>query len=484
MTILRCVPTPRIPPPDDALDELPPLDGESPAEEDETPELEESPDVGEASLDDATGEDEPVDPAELDIDDGEGGWLEGSDDAEDLDMGETPLLELDSDKDPLEDAEEPGVGDEDFGIAQEAERSELDSGDEGPVAADEALRDEDLPALDADEEGEVDDADLMEPGFAADEPVGLPWAAEPWSRVGAPVALSTATAVACAARGAIAAGHAEGATGAAAAVLLRVDLEGASERLAADGLEAAHVRAIAVEGSTVVVVAEGGRLLVSRDGGAAFDALTPGWAATDIALAWGRLFVRSADGVVHIAPSEPAYAFAPAGASAPALAMAIDPHVGAVYLLADAAGKPACLERERPGEDVVREPIHSAEPRVPAQLVARRGHVAYAVKGGGVARRDAAGAWSAHEWEGQVTALAFVDDEGTLVAATYSEADDTTALVRLDPQGRASVVARIGAARAEGEADGRAIALAYDDAHGVVWVVGGFGVAAVATGSS
>jgi hypothetical protein len=471
-----------VPPPDDALDELPPLDGESPAEEDETPELDESPDVGEASLDDATGEDEPVDPAELDIDDGEGGWLEGSDDAEDLDMGETPLLELDSDKDPLEDAEEPGVGDEDFGIGQEAERSDLDSGDEGPVAEDEALREEDLPQLDADEEGEVDDADLMDPGFAADEPVGLPWAAEPWSRVGAPVALSTATAVACAVRGAIAAGHAEGASGAtAAAVLLRVDLEGASERLAADGLESGHVRAIAVDGSTVAVVAEGGRLLVSRDGGAAFDALTPGWAAIDIALAWDRLFVRSSDGVVHVAPSAPPYAFARGSASSPAAAMAIDPHVGALYLVSDAAGKPAYLERERPGEAVVREAIDTAEPRLPAQLAARHGHVAYAVKRGGIARRDAAGAWSAHAWEGQVTALAFVDDEGTLLAATYSEADDTTALVRLDPQGRASVVARIGAARAEGEADGRTIALAYDDAHGVVWVAGGFGVAAVAT---
>jgi hypothetical protein len=79
-----------------------------------------------------------------------------------------------------------------------------------------------------------------------------------------------------------------------------------------------------------------------------------------------------------------------------------------------------------------------------------------------------------------VTALAFVDDAGTLAVASYSDADDTTALVRLDAAGRAAVVARIGPARAEGEADGRVLAMDYDEARGVVWVAGGFGVAAFA----
>jgi hypothetical protein len=116
-------------------------------------------------------------------------------------------------------------------------------------------------------------------------------------------------------------------------------------------------------------------------------------------------------------------------------------------------------------------------------------------------RRGADGIWASHAWEGRITALAFVDDAGTLVAATYSEADDTTALVCLGAPGsaagelRAQVVARIGPARGPGGADGvagaddgegaldadaRVLALAYDDARGVVWVAGGFGVAAFA----
>lgn len=69
---------------------------------------------------------------------------------------------------------------------------------------------------------------------------------------------------------------------------------------------------------------------------------------------------------------------------------------------------------------------------------------------------------------------------GTLLAATYSDPDDTTALVLVDEQGRASVVARIGANRSDPESDGRVLAMAHDAAHEVVWLAGGFGVAAFA----
>jgi hypothetical protein len=99
--------------------------------------------------------------------------------------------------------------------------------------------------------------------------------------------------------------------------------------------------------------------------------------------------------------------------------------------------------------------------------------------------------WRSFAWEGRVTALAFVDDDGTLVAATYADADDTTGLVRLDVAGRAAVVARIGAVQnvvdpsdaAIQRADGRTLALAYDDFRGVVWAAGGFGLAAFAVGA-
>jgi hypothetical protein len=264
-------------------------------------------------------------------------------------------------------------------------------------------------------------------------------------------------------------------------VLLRVDLEGASEPLAADGLEAALVRAVAVDGSSVAVVAEGGRLLVSHDGGATFETVARGWAAIDVAVAPALLVVRTSTGVVQVARGEPPYVFATGAVSGAAAAMALDASGELVALVADEGGKPAVLERAKAGGVAVREPVDAAEVRLPALLAARRGHIAFAAKGGGVERRNAAGVWTTHTWEGQVTALVFVDDEGTLLAATYSDADDTTALVRLDALGRAAVVARMGPARVEGDSDGRALAMACDDAHGVVWVAGGFGVCAVAT---
>ena len=87
----------------------------------------------------------------------------------------------------------------------------------------------------------------------------------------------------------------------------------------------------------------------------------------------------------------------------------------------------------------------------------------------------------ASRWEGRVTALAVVDDLGTLVAATYSEADDTTGLVRLDcDRPKRRWWPGSGPSRDDAEADGRTLALAFDDPRGVVWVAGGFGVAAFA----
>ena len=113
-------------------------------------------------------------------------------------------------------------------------------------------------------------------------------------------------------------------------------------------------------------------------------------------------------------------------------------------------------------------------------LAARGSHVAYASRRGGVVRRLHGGAWETHAWEGRVTGLAFVDDAGTLVAAATSEADDTTALVRLDAEGKAAVVARIGPCVSEGDAEPSPVAVEHDDARGVVWIAGAFGVAAFA----
>ena len=390
-------------PDEDELDELPPLDGE--AREPVLPEAEgEGDDVpaGEASLDDSTGENDPVGTEEMDLGESEKGWVDEPNDAAGLELGDAPLTDFVEEAAAADDAEEPGVGDEDFGFGAAPERGGLDAGDEGPVDEDEELRDEDLPALDADEAGDLDDAALVDPGFAADDMHGLPWAAAPWERVGAPVPIASAVAIAGADRGAIVAGRSD----AGVAELVRVDLEGSSQVLAAEGLEVAAVRGLSGEGQALEAVLESGAVMVSHDGGESFVRVT--------------------------------------GASA------------------------------------AREPVDPPEARVPPVRAARGGTEARAARKGGVVTRAPGGEWTVHPWAGIVTAIVLLDDAGTLLAATYSDMDDSTALVRLDAGGHAAVVARLGASRNSAESDGRVLSMAHDEARGVVWLAGGFGVATFA----
>jgi hypothetical protein len=479
----------------DELEELPPLDGDSRDQPDAEPDYADllEDDEEEATLDDATGEDDPPDTNELDLNGRENGWLEEAGEAQDLDLGTMTMLDFGNEGSKADDADEAGGGEEDFGLIDAPERGGLDAGDEGPLDPDEELREADLPALDADEEGEVDDTALVDSAFASDEPLGLPWAAEPWLRVGAPVALVGATAVACAARGALVAGRYE----AGSAEILLVDLEGTCERLAADGLDAAQVRVLSVEGPTVAAIAQQGRLLVSRDSGARFlpfaDPISD-VAASDAVLASGALWLCTrAGGLLVGATTADARPRGIAGqgpptvqrCAVPGAAAALTRDVGGgtggvAVLVTDEAGRPTALVRGAAGSPIRREVIDAPDARSPALFAARGDHVAYAARRGGVVRRAAAGLWTPFEWEGRVTAIAFVDDAGTLVAATYSDGDDTTALVRLDAAGNASVVARLGGGQADADADGRAMALAHDEARGVVWVAGGFGVAAFA----
>jgi hypothetical protein len=499
---------------DDALDELPPLDGdvrEAPAAELDEPLDEEN---GEASLDDTTGEDDPADADGLDLERGERdrAWLEEPADAPDLDLGDAALVDLGEERSSAsEDADDAdgGAGEEDDpGFGNAPERGGLDGGDEGPMGEDDELREKDLPPLDADEEGDLEDAALVETAFATDEPVALPWAAEPWSRVGAPVELAAATAVACAPRGALVAGWTEGG----AAEIVRVDLEGTSQSLATSGLDAGTVRALAVEGEVVAALVDGGQMRVSRDGGTTFSPCAEGVIAAGFALVSGALWVRTRAGrlvTVGVDGARVPQATLDSGPSWVA-AMARDGGAASVAaLVADEAGRVSGLLRAGSAVDSVLEALDVPEAtQLPAVLAVRGGEVAYAGSRGGVVRRNGDSSWTTHVWEGRVTALAFVDDAGTLVAATYSEVDDTTALVLLEKPSRGaespgaarvSVVARIGPAPGEARyaegpepvssddaadvqrvADGRVLALAYDDARGVVWVAGGFGVAAFA----
>src|SRR5579883_2395375 len=143
---------------EDDLDELPPLDGELRDAPDDEPDytdlLEDAP--GEATLDDATAEDDPADPGDLDLDAQETGWLDDAGEAADLDLGPLAVIEFANDASLLDEADEPS-DDEDFAFGDAPERGGLDGGEEGPVDADEELREADLPALDADEDGDLDD---------------------------------------------------------------------------------------------------------------------------------------------------------------------------------------------------------------------------------------------------------------------------------------------------------------------------------------
>jgi hypothetical protein len=489
-------------PDDDELADLPPLDGDSrdpPDGDGENDDLLDGADQ-DATLDDATGEDDPVDTSDLDLDKVEGGWLGEAGEAEDLDMGDVAVIDFGDDTSrPYDPAsaqaegnreldDEARLADEDLGLVDAPERGGLDAGDEGPLDADEELREADLPALDADDEGELEDSALIDPAFASEEPLGLHWAAEPWARVGAPVALGTATAVACSGRGVLVVGRSDSG----APELVRVDLEGTCERLAAEGLDVAEVCALAADKQIVAAVLSGGRLLISCDSGVRFEPVAgpigEGVSASDVVFASGRLWVRTRTGGLMVqnapdgeSPEKQPIERCPVPGIAAALTCdtANNPRVAAALVVDDTA-RPTAVIRIAAAGSIRVDAVDMPEADSPARFAAHGGRVAYAARGGGLVWCMSGVAWKLFEWEGRVTALAFVDDAGTLVASTYSDADDTTTLVRIDVAGSATVAARIGAAQADADSDGRVRAIAHDEARGVLWVAGGFGVAAFA----
>ena len=164
--------------------------------------------------------------------------------------------------------------DEDFGIGEGAERSRLDFAEEGPVNADEELRDEDLPALDADdapeEEGRTEDDGLLDERVIGEEPLGLPWAAHPWTRVGPPLGLSSV--------GLPGRDHGHGVRGSRRARVGSRGVGGArADSRGPRGRSASFARRRACTGVASrpspptarrwLAVVEGGRLLLSHDGG-------------------------------------------------------------------------------------------------------------------------------------------------------------------------------------------------------------------------
>jgi hypothetical protein len=462
---------------DTELDELPPLDGgeddapPSPSDTDENLDSSESP----GGLDDATGEDDEADAGELDLRGVTEAWLDESSDAADLNIGDDLGIDL-LERSASLDADGEGPAAEDFGVGEGVEGGGLDSGEEGPRGADEELRDEDLPDLGEAEADEIDDAVHEADRIWADEPMGLKWALRPWSRVGAPAPLGSASAVACVARGALVAGRVEPG----GSELLRLDLEGECQTLAAEGLGGAQVRALSVEGDLVAAIVANGQVFLSRNCGVGFDLLNGDVEATAVVLASAMLWVRTRGGDLYAAPAAGGR-LERRDVGARVAALAPDGSGRVVVLVADEAGRPVGILRAGADGLLEREGVEGVEPCEVDLLAARGTHVAYATRRG-VVRRGADGVWRTSSWQGRVVALACMDDDGALVAATYSDRDDTTGLVQVDDGGPPRVVALLGPpTQADIESDGRAVALAGDEPRGVVWVAGGFGVAAFST---
>jgi hypothetical protein len=454
------------------------MDGDPKDTEDNRPDAEIDDPVGpradDGGLDDTTGEDDPLDAADLDLDEDDPAWIGEPQDAGDLDLGGDDGLEIRDESSSFVGAEEAGTPGVDFGLDDVPEVTGLDSGEEGPIDADEELREADLPSLDADDDGdEGDSGPTLDDSFLTEPSAGLPWAERPLQRVGAPVALVSATAVACVARGAVVAGKTESGN----CELLRVDLEGGSQTLPALGMHGSEVGALAAEDGVLAVVLGDGRLLLSRDGGMRFEAPAEGLGATDAVLVSGALWVRTASrGIAVSISGGPLQRRSVGGAVA---AICADGESGMVALAVDAAGVPTALLRGLPDGSLESQSLAAPVASGRAIVAARGPFVAYSSRRG-VLRRGADGAWHAYEWEGQVTSLVFVGGDGGLIAATYSDADDTTALVHLAESGKATVVARLGPSTTDGDLDGRTSSVAFDDARGVLWVAGGFGVTAFA----
>jgi hypothetical protein len=480
---------------DEPLGELPPMDGgpddSGESGDDSEKNLEVPPEDG-GSDEDGPSELLPEE-AEISVHEGGASWLNEEPDASDLDLGVAgTIVELGGDSSPSDD-EPPEGFEEDSDLWDDSRKAGLDGGDEGPVAADEDLRDEDLPALDSDDEGEGEDALFVDAGFASDDPLGVPWATRPWPRVGAPLRLAGATAIACAGRSVVVALRAEdrGEGAKRPSELVYVDLEGSYSVLDAAGFKGPDVEALANDGTgngLVAMVLRGGCLVTSTDGGAHFDehaSVAAGDCVVALGLAWvlmqdGSLVTMGSRGFERCSLPRPVVAIASDRAMAVAALMAPDEagHWAIATFGPDATSTVAPIADD--GEDGKARP--GSEPRERAVLAARAGHVAYCAKAG-IVRCLAGGRWRAFAgWEGFVTAMAFVDDAGTLLVATYSEVEDVTGLVRIDAAGRLSVVARIGALRDQGNSDGRVLSLACDDTRGVVWLAGGFGVATFSMG--
>jgi hypothetical protein len=487
------VPVPAPPAPkrtddDDDLDVLPPLDGEGDEHEEPVPDLDADELLADDDdpFDDTTAEGDPV--PDLETVEAEAGYLDGDEEDDDLDVGASEVIAQDDEDGPslLEGNEEPDVVGDDFEL-DEATTSGHDAGEEGPLADDEALREEDLPSLDADEGGEAEDVAFFDalPEGDGDEAARAaaalpPWSKAPWGAAFARPAAGAVHAVACATRGALAAGRG----------IAAVDLEGAEHALEAQGLSGGDVTELCYDGALLVAATERGGVFVSADGGAQF-APRNAWRARvsaqeaasglDLALGAGTLWGRTAQGKL-LASADHGVSWELADAGGFVLAIAVDDR-GRLAALVSALGGVEIV-RGAPGaleSAPVAAAVPEARPGVRAHIAAHGAAVAFAVAGGPARLAVGGQPWSALRGTHGAAALAFVDGKPTLLLATVApfggdgpDAEEPHVwLVRATGAEEPLVVARVD----EGPAsDAGQLALAWDEAHGVAWLGGAFGL--------
>jgi hypothetical protein len=265
---------------------------------------------------------------------------------------------------------------------------------------------------------------------------------------------------------------------------MRVDLEGSVEALPLPAIGGEAVRRLSADGARAALVLESGQLWVGSAGSAddaRFERVAPGVVVAEAVVIGAGLWVRTSSGAL-LASSDGGRTLARCPVPGNAVVLAHDRGQGGIAaLVTDDARQPLALVRGTADGTVVRQPLEDAGAvGVPGLFAARAGSLAYVARTGRIVRRRPGKGAESFDWEGKITALSFVDDSGTLLAAAYSEADEATALVRIDAAGRPAIVARLGAAVEAPDSDGRVAAIACDDSRGVVWVAGGFGVAAFA----
>ncbi len=165
---------------EDSLTDLPPLDGGDEDEGVPEPEDFEGDDVksGEGDLDDTTGELDPVEFLPDSLDAAADNAMADAEESRDLDIGAIELLG-DEGESLLTDNDEPGTDNELLDI-EESEEGVRDAGEEGPAHEDDGQSLGELPPMDADEEGALEDEAFFD--GLADE-IAAPWADDAWEKI-------------------------------------------------------------------------------------------------------------------------------------------------------------------------------------------------------------------------------------------------------------------------------------------------------------